>query len=829
MEYETNSQLQLAFDYLQYTNQNVFLTGKAGTGKTTFLHHLRKNSPKRMVVVAPTGVAAINAGGVTIHSFFQISFGPQIPHDPALPRPVEVAGNGAVAAGIKRFNREKINIIRSLDLLVIDEISMVRADLLDAIDEVLRRFKNRYQPFGGVQLLMIGDLQQLAPVIRDEDWELLKSYYETCYFFSSRALQKASFVGIELKKIFRQSDQHFIDLLNNVRENRIDEKTLKELNARYVPGFEPDDAQGYITLTTHNYQSQQINESKLVRLKTKKELFSARVEGEFPEYAYPTDVDLWLKVGAQVMFVKNDLSVAKRYYNGKIGWITAIGDETVQVLCPGETDPILVEPVEWQNCKYILNETTQEIDEEVIGQFSQIPLKLAWAITIHKSQGLTFEKAIIDAQLSFAHGQVYVALSRCKTLEGMVLRSQIGLGSVKNDRTVTRFSSQVEQNQPDRDDLAVARCRYQQLLLMELFDFKPLHRHLQTLLTKWDEDRTSLQGNLEAVIKNMLPSLRDDMIAIAEKFDLVLDKMLTAQSQIEDIPELWGRLKNGCVYFSDKLRTIVQSPLAAANFRTDNKAVRKSILEAFDRVEGDIVSKINCLNAVKDGFSIKSYLEARAKSSIEGVTKTDTALKHSEWSSVSHPILYKQLLDWRNKTAEVLECTLARVFGQAILLELVEKVPASLAELKAIDGMGAKKIRQFGPEILRMIVAYRKEQGLSVSLSVEKEIRYAGLSTQQLSYELFKAGKSIGEISEQRKLTRTTIIRHLIQFVMSGELVINDLISKDKYQLIYHGIINKQGETLTEILAGLGEGYEYWEISLVAAYSGLKVGSEHEK
>ncbi|MGE5395089.1 MAG: ATP-dependent DNA helicase, partial [Candidatus Saccharibacteria bacterium] len=482
MDQQTNAQLELAYNFLQYTNQNIFLTGKAGTGKTTFLRNLKQQSPKRMVVVAPTGVAAINAGGVTIHSFFQLSFGPQIPVNPEQIRPVTVSDNGNVAASIKRFNREKINIIRSLDLLVIDEISMVRADILDAIDEVLRRYKNRYRPFGGVQLLMIGDLQQLAPIVKDDEWNLLKPYYETCYFFSSQALKRSKFIGIELTHIFRQSDQRFIDILNKVRENKMDLATLEQLNKRYIPNFNPDDKEGYITLTTHNYQSQQINEEKLSQLNARVHKFTATITGEFPEYSYPTDPELELKVGAQVMFVKNDLSPEKRFYNGKIGKIVNISDDEIEVECPGDYQSIDVERVEWQNAKYTLNEETQEIDEQVIGTFTQYPLKLAWAITIHKSQGLTFEKAIIDARASFAHGQVYVALSRCKTLDGLVLSSTIAPHSVKNDTTVIQFTDEVERNQPGLAELEKSRKEYVQQLLTELFDFKPILWQINYLL-----------------------------------------------------------------------------------------------------------------------------------------------------------------------------------------------------------------------------------------------------------------------------------------------------------------------------------------------------------
>lgn len=388
MEKETvyNPQLQLANDFVEFTGQHIFLTGKAGTGKTTFLRHLKDRSPKRMIVVAPTGVAAINAGGVTIHSFFQISFGPQVP-----------GYQGGDKQGFKRFSKEKRNIMKSLDLLVIDEISMVRADLLDGIDETLRRFRNNNRPFGGVQLLMIGDLQQLAPVVKEDEWNILRSHYETAFFFSSKALQKTQYVSIVLLHVYRQSDQHFLDLLNKIRDSQADRELIDQLNKRYKPNFDPGN-ENYIILTTHNAKAKQINESKLVRLKTKSVHHGAEVGGNFPEYTFPTEVDLELKKGAQVMFVKNDPNPEKRYFNGKIGTITDFTEDEVIVQCPEEKEPIYVTAVEWQNIKYSIDEDTKEIRESVEGTFTQIPLKLAWAITIHKSQGLTFDRAIIDSE-----------------------------------------------------------------------------------------------------------------------------------------------------------------------------------------------------------------------------------------------------------------------------------------------------------------------------------------------------------------------------------------------------------------------------------------------
>lgn len=409
-----NPQMDLARKFLEQTGINVFLTGKAGTGKTSFLRDLRQSSPKRMIVVAPTGVAAINAGGVTIHSFFQLPFGPHLP--------------GVLRTGGEKrmnFSKEKIAVIRSLDLLVIDEISMVRADLLDAMNDVLRRYRDRDKPFGGVQLLMIGDLQQLAPVVKQPEWELLGKYYESPYFFDSAALREAKYITLELKHVYRQSDTGFIDILNRVRENTVTPDILERLNSRYVPGFVPDDKDGYITLTSHNDTARAINERRMAGLDTPPHTFSCDIEGDFPEYLFPTDRELTLKAGAQVMFVKNDPTGLQRYFNGKIGRITRIGESKIEVALDDLAEPVEVEPGEWTNVKYTVDPQTREISETVEGIFRQYPLRAAWAITIHKSQGLTFDRVIIDAAHSFSHGQVYVALSRCRSFEGLVLRTPL--------------------------------------------------------------------------------------------------------------------------------------------------------------------------------------------------------------------------------------------------------------------------------------------------------------------------------------------------------------------------------------------------------------------
>jgi hypothetical protein len=817
--YLSNPQLDLAFDFVQFTGQNLFLTGKAGTGKTTFLKNLKRLSPKRMVVVAPTGVAAINAGGITIHSFFQLSFGPQIPQDPDRPQPFGGNTEGASAASIKRFSREKINIIRSLDLLVIDEISMVRADVLDAIDEVLRRFRTRYKPFGGVQLLMIGDLQQLAPIVKDDEWEILKSYYDTSFFFSSRALKRSRFTGIELKHIFRQSDQQFIDLLNKVRDNRLDEATLKELNQRYLPGFNPDEKEGYITLTTHNYQSQLINSSKLERLKTAVSRFTAEVRGEFPEYSYPTDPELELKVGAQVMFVKNDPSPGKRFFNGKIGKITDMEEDQIEVRCPGDDSAIYVERLEWQNTKYALNEVTQEIEEEVIGTFSQFPLKLAWAITIHESQGLTFEKAIIDARASFAHGQVYVALSRCKSFEGLVLSTPIAIHSVKSDSTVVQFSEEVEQNQPGPAELELSRKEYLQQLLSELFDFKSVLRQLQYIQRLWEEHSAQLLGSLNFVVRGMVAPLQSEMIEVAVRFENQIKQLLAAGPNPEGNQQLQERVRKAAEFYYAKLEQLLEQPLAEATFESDNKAVRKSFNEATDKLQKEIQIKKICLDLCKNGFNTKLYLETRSKAAIEVEETTRTRKKKDSPAAFSvNPDFYSQLKRWREEKAELLQVEIARVLTQKTLLEIVQILPVTGKELKEVKGMGGVRMKQFGREILEMILAYREGHGMEVPAEAEKEAERAGMDSRQISYELFKNGLTVPEIARSRQMALSTIETHLLNYVGNGEIPINRLVDQRKVKAIEECIELNNFSQLSELKAKLGDAYSYSEIRFVLKY-----------
>jgi len=717
-DYSEVGQLRLAHDFIQYTGANLFLTGKAGTGKTTFLKRLRELSPKRMVVTAPTGVAAINAGGVTIHSFFQLPFGPQILSQQSLE-----SGN-ARTIDMNKFSRDKINIIRSLDLLVIDEISMVRADLLDAIDRVLRRYKHRYKPFGGIQLLMIGDLQQLAPVVKDDEWAMLKEHYETPFFFSSQALAKTNFVTIELHHIFRQSDVRFIHLLNQIRENKLDKFGIELLNSRCMPDFEPDPDEGYITLTTHNLQANRINDLKLNEIKASVAEFRAEVSGVFPEYSFPTEARLMLKTGAQVMFARNDVSREKRFYNGKIGTITNIEDDLVTVTCPGGEE-IITEAVEWHNYTYTIDPGTEEIRENLIGTFKQMPLKLAWAITIHKSQGLTFEKAIIDANSAFAHGQVYVALSRCRTLEGMVLRTPIDSRRLRTDNNIQHFLETVESNQPNENDLQEAKYAFERELLHELIDFVPIRQRLDYCTKLVRENESILQGNPHRVCRDVTDRLRAEVMDVARSFITQIDRLLALNPDSVSNSDLQERLMKGSVYFSEKVQAISKEFFDRFILECDNKAVRKSILDVAEKLDDEFRFKLTCLDAVKVGFGVSAFLDVKARAGIDKALapkvskkapKSIQTIEEATSTEILHPDLFILLKQWRNQKAAELKHPVYLVLPQKSILELVRTLPQNLLELKQIKGLGDKKVQQYGVQILTIIADYCEANGLRRSL-----------------------------------------------------------------------------------------------------------------
>ncbi len=719
---ENNPELQLAWQFIENTGTHLFLTGKAGTGKTTFLRRLKEQSPKRMVILAPTGIAAINAGGVTIHSFFQLSFAPFVP---------ETTFNSSQTH--YRFSKEKRNIIRSMDLLVIDEISMVRADLLDAIDSALRRYRDREKPFGGVQLLMIGDLQQLAPVVKENEWEMLKNYYETPYFFASRALRETVYMTIELKTVYRQSDTFFLSLLNKIRENQADDEVLNELNRRYQPGFRPRKEEGYIRLTTHNYQAQKVNDNELASLPGQTYSFRAEIDGTFPEYLYPADEVLTIKAGAQIMFLKNDPSSEKRYYNGMIGEVAAVNDAGMIVRGKDNGNEFQLLPEEWGNYKYVLNEETKEITEEIEGTFRQYPIRLAWAITIHKSQGLTFERAIIDARNSFAHGQTYVALSRCKTLEGMVLESPLRREAIISDSTVDNFTKEVERNKPGNRQLHDMQKAYFFDLLSDLFNFYSLDQAYKRLLRLIDEDLYKLYPKQLAEYKELAPHIKEKIVEVSQRFRNQYTRLINGSDDYAADQGLQERVRSGAGYFRKELEP-VRALFEKTNMPLDNKELRKQLNERLQALDDALWIKESLLEAMMgQPFTVTGYLKLKAKVTLsleddsssgsspkapkekrerkgrKERTRSSSKAKVEVPTDILYPELYRTLSEWRAVKAREVSLPAYIIMQQKALMGIVNLLPDTPEALEAIPYFGAKGVQKYGLEILGIIRKFVKE------------------------------------------------------------------------------------------------------------------------
>lgn len=754
---EQNEELSLAWSFIENTGTHLFLTGRAGTGKTTFLRRLKERSPKRMVVLAPTGIAAINAGGMTIHSFFQLPFAPYVP---------ETSFSADGAKYNFRFGKEKVKLIRSIDLLVIDEISMVRADLMDAMDNVLRRYRNRNLPFGGVQLLMIGDLQQLAPVIKDEEWQLLQEHYETPYFFSSRALKSTEYCTIELKTVYRQKDCEFLDLLNSIRENRCDAQILNALNSRHVPNFRPPKEDGWIRLVTHNHQAQAINSDELALLPGRSFVFRAEVEGKFPEYSFPTEESLELKKGAQIMFVKNDTSGEHRYFNGMIGEVTEISSGRIEVRSRGAAETFVLQKEEWTNARYVLDEESKEIREEIDGVFRQYPVKLAWAITIHKSQGLTFDRAIIDAASAFAHGQTYVALSRCRTLEGLVLSSPLSARAVISDRAVEEFTEKARRTAPDRDQVRYLEKTYFCELLSGLFDFQTVFLAMKRYVRIADEHFYRLYPQQVATYREAEQSFSVNVMEVARKFKAQYTRLASAAEDYASDPALQGRIHSGAGYFKEQLESAGKT-FADALVNSDNKEGRKRLKEAAEELVSGLRIKTGLLDHVfEEGFHTASYLKCKAVISLEEIpdkkrkpkkktqdltaagkdtgTVKDNAssatgdtefqaegggniaarnssrdrksqasmLKTEVPSDILHPELYRRLIAWRNAEAASQGVPVYIVIQQKAILGIANLLPTNSQALGLIPYFGKRGAEKYGARILELVNGYCREKGL---------------------------------------------------------------------------------------------------------------------
>jgi hypothetical protein len=704
---ENNPELTLAWQFVTNTGANLFLTGKAGTGKTTFLRTLKENCSKRMVVLAPTGIAAINAKGVTIHSFFQFPLAPFIPDPTFNSHPFRYS-----------FSKEKLNIIRSMDLLVIDEISMVRADLLDEVDAVLRRYREWDKPFGGVQLLMLGDVQQLAPVARDEDWQLLKDYYDTPYFFGSHALRDCPYMTIELKNVYRQQDTHFLSLLNKIRTNTAHQSDLDELNKRYIPHFTPKDSDGYIRLTTHNYQARNINERELDALKGQAYSFDAEVEGDFPNFSFPTEEHLVVKEGAQVMFVKNDSSTEKRYYNGMIGEVTGVGEEKIWVRSRDTGAQFELEKEVWSNAKYALDKASGSIVEEVKGTFTQYPIRLAWAITIHKSQGLTFDRAIIDAGNAFAHGQTYVALSRCRTLDGIVLEEPLRPDAIITDRQVDDFTRQSEQRVPDSRKMQELERAYVLELLHELFGLHDIERTYSLLLRLLEEHLYKLYPETMNEYKQYT-GFFNTMNGVAARFEMQYTQLFDRSGcHIED-EELQRRIHAASAYFEEQL-TPLHALYQRTTLQSDNKDIARRIKERMTDFGNALLMKLHLYKYLKiDGvvFTPELYLKMKAKEILNQGKNGESKREKKERTpkaktkvdvptDIQNEELYDRLREWRYAKAQEMKIPAYCVVHQKALMAVANLMPRTAAELTPIPYLGKRGIAKYGEEMLDIVAKY---------------------------------------------------------------------------------------------------------------------------
>lgn len=803
----TNKELELANNFVNNTNRNIFLTGKAGTGKTTFLHKLKRESLKRIVVVAPTGVAAINAKGVTIHSFFQLPFGPILPTE-ELSSP----------SGFKRkFSKTKINIIKSLDLLVIDEVSMVRADLLDGIDKTLRRFKDKNLVFGGLQVLMIGDLQQLSPVVKDNEWNILRPFYSTSFFFSSHAYLQCNPVTVELKHIYRQDNPKFINILNEIRTNSLSLNSANELNKRFKPDFEPKDEDGYISLTTHNNKAEQINNLKLENLKGEYNVYKAKVEGKFPEFSYPNKDLLKLKVGAQVMFVKNDSSQEKRYFNGKIGTVILLDKTEVIVKCPDDDFNINVTPEIWDNINYTVNPDTKMITENKIGSYTQMPLRLAWSITIHKSQGLTFDKAIIDAQGAFAHGQTYVALSRCKSLEGLILNSKISSSQIISDSNVIEFNKNAEKNQPTESTLLESKKDFQLDLISEIFNFYGFVFPVNRLLDIYYKNRGSFQGKIEEPLLLIKESLKS-LLKIANGFNAQLNELTNVTTSPDSSTQIQDRFLKALHYFNEQLDNKIIDVFKLLTFTTDNKTLESDFNKQLDTIEDLIAIKTLYFSNLTEGFKTNLFLELRAKSIFITKEKPKKA-RNTVIDGTTNVDLFELLRELRNTIANREDLIHFQIFTQKSLYEMCETLPTNTKELLNINGFGKTRVAKYGDEILNVIRNYCDENDIEIAnvsnvLDLERPKKKKG-DTKQTSLTLFKSGKSVEQIAFERDLNVNTIFGHLASFIATGEIKITELISEKHYNELKDLIPKHTFENLSDLKSQLADKYSYGEIRLV--------------
>ena len=743
---EKDSRFLLAERYIQETGISVFLTGKAGTGKTTFLKHIVAGCSKRLAVVAPTGVAAVNAGGVTIHSFFQL------PLCPYLPDVKELVTEYQMPEKNRSLRKDRVKILRTLELLIIDEISMVRADILDAIDATLKRYRKNDRPFGGVQLLMIGDVQQLPPVVTESEKPFMDQVYPSPFFFNSRAFRKLGYIVIELNKIHRQRDAEFTSMLNDIRTGNPSDQTLERLNRRLDPGFDPPSGEYWIRLTTHNHQSDAINREKMDALKGKSMIFKAEIDGNYPESAYPTETELRLKKGAQVMFTRNDTSGNSMYFNGKIGTVTSLYPEII--VTDENGNEIIVNQEKWDNVRYEINPETQEIQAVNDGSFTQYPLRAAWAITIHKSQGLTFDRVIIDAGRAFSFGQVYVALSRCRSLEGIVLTTPITRRCTFRNTEVAIFENGYTPENQAVESLDNYRESYLVDKICSTFSLGRIASLSLKLEKLWKGSLGSVYPKISARFTALVTGQDEDfsgveaIASVGTRFQSQIREIFADQSRCTEDRDAFvnERISKACAYFTAQLGYYAKSIAPTCLVEIENKETQKVFKNIAEELLKELIFRLSLYRAtMADGFSVKLFSRVATECELEktGTLKScvrriisasraaadkdggnagtdkandkkevpesgmdaDTSDIDTEYDEATEKLL-KVLKAWRKMKYEELHLPAFMIMHQKVLVQIAEEKPASREELMQINGFGKKQWDKYGEEILEIIEEY---------------------------------------------------------------------------------------------------------------------------